>query len=183
MARDNATKEPTSITAGDTVVFEVSPAEFPPSEGWTGSYSIVLATSQIAATVTDDDQATYTVTFGASQLATVVQETEARLVGRVTGSGDYAGKVYTIYDARVTILPNLTAATLTLSRTQAEKELDLVNAAIEKALASDIESYGIGGRSVTKRKLAELYRTRALLEARIRAERGLPFRKRLVAFG
>lgn len=183
MAPVTPTKEPTSFTAGDTVEYETSPADYPPSEGWTGAAYIVLSGSIVTATVTDDDAGTFTVSFAAVDFASIVTETEARLVFRVTGSGDYDGDIKTVYDAPVTILPNVTGATLDSSRSDAEIELDAVKAAILALTTTPIASYSIGGRSVTKHEIKTLYARQAILESRIRAEKGYGFRKRLVAFG
>lgn len=164
-------------------MFELSPEEFPPSEGWTGTAAIVLDASQVAPTVTDDDGGTFTITVAAADLAAIIVETEARLVIRVTGTGDYAGEVYTAYDAPLTILPNVTGATGTTSRSDDEIELDLVKAAITALTTTNIASYSIGGRSVQKQDLRTLYGRQAILEARIRGAKGYGPRKRVVAFG
>jgi CRP-like cAMP-binding protein len=176
------TAPPTSITAGDTVAFEWSPADYPPSEGWTGAAYVVLSGSIKTATVTDDDQGTYSVSFAASDFSALITETEARIVFRVTGSGDYAGEIATIYDASVTILPNVTGSTGSTSRSEDEIQLDLVNLRIREVLATSIESYSVGGRSAQKRKLSELRAEKAILEARIRDAKGYGFRRRVVAF-
>lgn len=185
MARDTLVGEPTSITAGNTVVFEVSPPEFPPSEGWTAAYTVVLSGSLVTATVTDDDAGTFTVTFAASAFSSTITQQEVRLVGRVTGGvgTDYAGEVYDIYDAPLTILPNVTGSTGSTARTEDEIQLDLVNLRIRELLATSISSYSIGGRSVQKRELKELRTEKAILEARIRGAKGYGPRKRVVAFG
>lgn len=183
MARDALTAIPSAITAGDTVVIELSSEEFPPSEGWTGSAAIVLASEQKAPTVTDDDQGTYTITIGASLLQTIVTQQEARFVFRVTGSGAYANQVYTVCDYPITILPNVTNATGKTSRSDDEIELDAVKAAILALTTTNIASYSIGGRSVQRNEIRTLYSRQAILEARIRGAKGYGPRKRVVAFG
>lgn len=182
MAPVTPTKEPTSITAGNTVVFEVSPADYPPSDGWTADYRIVLPDSQVSATVTDDDQGTFTVRFVASAFQTIVTQIEGRLVGRVTGTIDSVAHVADIYDAPITILPNVVNATGTASRSADEIELAAVNAAILALTTTNIQSYSIGGRSVQKNDVQKLYIRQAILEARIRGAKGYGPRKRQVAF-
>lgn len=163
-------------------MFEVSPADYPPSDGWAADYRIVLPDSQVAATVTDDDASTYTVRFISTAFQTITKQTEARLVGRVTGTIDGVAHVADIYDGPVTILPNVVNATTTGSRSVAEIEYDAVTAAILALTTSSISAYSIGGRSVTKQNIKELYARQAILASQIRSEKGYGPRKRKVAF-
>lgn len=181
MAAPVLTKEPTSITAGDSVEFEVSPSDYPPSEGWSVAYTLILPGSRADFTVTDDGT-TYTATLAASALETIVTEVEARLIGLASGSGDYAGERHTFYDAFVTVLPNPTATTLDGMRSAAQIELDAVRVAILALTEGRLASYSIAGRAYQYNELAVLHQRQAVLESRVASEQGRGFRRRYVAF-
>jgi hypothetical protein len=176
------TCEPTVLTAGDSHEFTRVIADYPPSDGWTLAYSLILADRRVCPTVTDDSANEYTVTFAADDLATITADTEARLVGFVTGSGDYAGERHTVYDQPLTIRPNPSETTLDAMRSQAELELVAVNAAILELTTAGTTAYSIGGHTATKIDLKYLYQRQAMLESRIRQEQGFPLRSRRVAF-
>lgn len=160
----------------------MSPPSYPPSEGWTAAYTLRLPTKLATLPVTDDGAGTFTVTLPAGALSEITSQLEARLIGTVTGSGTYTGQRYTIYDEAITILPNPETTTLNAARSAAGIELEAVNTAILALTTSNISAYAIGGRSVTKNEIGTLYKRQAVLEARIRAEKGLGFRQRRVAF-
>lgn len=162
--------------------FAVSPPLYPPSEGWSAAYVLLLPSARASFAVTDDGQATYTVTLAAGTLDDVTAQVEARLIGTVTGSGAYAGERHVIYDRCVTVLPNPTSSTLDGIRSAAQIELAAVAAAILALTESNISAYALGSRSVTKLELPTLYKRQAVLEARVRSEQGLGFRRHLVEF-
>jgi hypothetical protein len=156
---------PESITAGDTVEFTQGSFAIPggsaaPSDGWALSVR-VIADPPFSATVTDDDLQTYTVTMLPALTEAIVTQTVARIVGYVTGSGDYAGRRYRVIDQIITIEPNPARATATNLKTHAERTLAIIEQAIEGTLPAMMSSYSIGGRAVTKYSPAELMGLRA----------------------
>ena len=166
---------PASITAGDTVEFTQGSFEIPggsaaPSDGWTLSVRII-ADPPIAAVVSDDDQQTYTVTLASSLTEDIVTETVARIVGYVTGSGEYAGRRYQVIDQVLTIYPNPARATAANLKTHAERTLAIIEAAIEGTLPAGMTSYSIGGRAVTKYSPAELMGLRARYAYEVKMQR------------
>jgi hypothetical protein len=181
LARSVPTREPTSFTAGDSVAWTSTPVDYPIAEGWSLGYTLVLQDKRYAAVMTNDG-ATFTAKFNADDLADVTVETEARLVGRVTGSGSYAGEAHVVYDRGVTIAPNPAKSTLTSERSDAAIELDAVKAAILAITNEQLSAYTISGRAATKLDLPALYHRQATLEARLRDESGRGFRRRLVSF-
>lgn len=154
---------------------------YPIAEGWALAYTIVLSAKRMLA-VMSNDAARFTAKFNAADFKDIVVETEARLVGRVTGTGQYAGESYVVYDAAVTIAPNPDTATLTSSRSDAAIERDAVKKAILDITNGQNSAYTIAGRAATKLDLPTLYDRLAVLESQLRDEAGLGFRSRLVAF-
>jgi hypothetical protein len=169
------TELPGSVTAGDTVIVSQGPFDVPggsaaPVDGWTLAVRII-ADSSYSATVTDDDAQTWTITFAASLMAAVVTQTVGRLVGYVTGSGDYADQRYKVIDQPIVIEPNPETATATNLKTHAERTLAIIEAAIEGTLPSAMSSYSIGGRAVTKYSPAELMGLRARYAWEVKQQR------------
>jgi hypothetical protein len=100
----------------------------------------------------------------------------------VTGSGTYAGERHEVYRSALTILPNPEESTLEAMRSPAEIEKAAIDATILALTEGGVVSYSISGRAATKLDLPKLYQRQAVLEARIRDEKGLGFKRRLVAF-
>jgi hypothetical protein len=146
------------------------------------AYTLILPTSRAAFTVADDGQSEYTVTLAASALEAIDVETEAQLVGRATGSGDYDGESHVFYRGGVTILPNPEQSTGDGMRSAAEIELAALNTAILALTEGRITSYSIAGRAVQYNDLPKMYQRQAVLESKVRAEQGRGFRQRKVAF-
>jgi hypothetical protein len=164
------TEIPESFVAGDTVEFTQVFGDYPPSDGWALSVR-VIAEPPFTATCTDDDEQTYTVTMLPALTADIVTQTVARVVGYVTGSGEYAGRRYQVIDQLITIEPNPARATATNLKTHAERTLAIIEAAIEGTLPSAMSSYSIGGRAVTKYSPAELMGLRARYAYEVKQQR------------
>lgn len=161
---------PESFTAGDTVEFTQVFGDYPPSDGWVLSVRIITATP-VDATVTDDDASTYTVVFAPADTESIVTQTVARIVGYVTGSGDYAGRRYKVIDQVIVIEPNIATATATDLKTHAERTLAIIEAAIEGTLPNNLKSYSIGGRSVEQYTPNELMGLRARYQYEVKLQR------------
>jgi hypothetical protein len=111
----------------------------------------------------------FTVTIPAADTAGIVSDALYRLIGWV----ELAGARYTVFDDTVTAFANLATSTPEDLQTSAEKQLALVDAAIEARLSGDgIESHSVDGRSYQLMPMTELVTLRASLAVRVHRERG-----------
>lgn len=174
---------PDHFPAGTTVKFTRSLNDFLPSDGW--AYTIYLngLTQKInkAATVVD----------GIFQIEFVPTDTASlnpgpfRYAERLTNS--LTAEVYDITgdELVINIEPNVASAAAGVFNTWEERTLAIVEAAIAGRLTSDIQSYQIAGRSVSKIPITELRTIRGELRAAIWRQNnpgqiGVPYR---VSFG
>lgn len=170
--------EPDSFVAGDTVLWSRTLCDYSPADGWVLKYALrgsgvvdVTATANPANTgwdITIPSASTGGLNAGTYQM-----------IGWV----ELAGEVHTIYGQdSVTVTPNLFTAGAGDLQSSEEKELALINDRIQEALATDIESYSIAQRSVQKRKLEDLYKTRTIIQTRIGRQQGRRNPRREVVF-
>lgn len=178
------TIEPTVIVAGDTLKWQKTLENFPASQGWTLTYTLINATGKRTFTATAD---------GDSFLVTVAASTTATWAA---GSYSYrgqvakAGEVYTISTGTMTVQPSFAAATLD-DRSQAQKMLDAVNAVLEGRATSAVAEYEIAGRQLKYISIPDLLKLRDRLRFDVqreenadRAAAGLPPKGRInVRFG
>lgn len=136
------TTEPQSITAGDSVAWTKSISDYPASASWVLAYTLINAAGKIALTssASGDDHA---VSVAASSTATWAP-------GSYTWQATVtkAAERYTVGTGRITILPNLAAATLFDTRTAARKALDAADLALASYGAKAyMQAFEINGRS------------------------------------
>lgn len=179
--------EPSEVTAGDTWTWLKAFKDYRPTEGagtWTLSYAIVGPDKLVwdaswVTTGTGD----WTVEIPAASTANLLKGTY-RWTAILTGGGTLSGDRGTPAAGVFTVLPN--PATLKAGDTlsSAAKNLALVEAALEGRLTADMQSYSIGGRSVTAIPVSELYALRAQFRNELWRERnpGKAGPARLVAF-
>lgn len=183
MAAIIPTSEPVSLLAGDTAKWLKSLADYPASEGWTLSYTLVNATSRIAfsASASADD---YLVSVPAATTATWVP-----------GAYDWraqvskAGEVFTVATGSTTVKPSFSAAVD--SRSHARKALTNIEAYLENSANLSAASYEIAGRKLQRIGLPDLLTLRDKYRAEVAREdaaadvsRGLPDKRRImVRFG
>ena len=159
--------EPTSVTAGDSWVFKQSFPEYPVSEGWALAYAfagpgdLLTATSEVA----NDAASTYTLTIPASR--TELPTGTYRWVARMTGSGAYAGQVYTVRAGVIEVCANVTTSLPEALWDPDERLLFAIDAVIYGRITDDVQQVTIGGRSVTKIPIAELLALKSRLERRV----------------
>lgn len=168
MAAEIPTCEPSQIVAGDTVQWTKSLCDYTPGDGWTLKYRLVGG--NVTSTVTADTSTypgLYFLTFAATVTAAVVTETPMRLIGWVESGSER----HTVYDAVVGVLPNAAVATPANLLTHAERTLAVIEAAIEGNTSSAIQSYSIGGRSVSKYSPADLMRLRGQYAYEVKLQR------------
>lgn len=144
--------EPTQVTAGDTIAFKQTFADFDTST-YTVKYRLVGGSIDSTATASESGE-TYTITFAASVLASIVAETTVRLFGWAENSG--ATERYALYDGTLLVKPNLATATATNLKSHAVRCVAIIEAALEDRLTADMENYSIDGRAVQKIPAKEL---------------------------
>lgn len=170
MAAAPPTLPPAAIEAGTTVVWTRTPtgdhAERTPANGWALSILVQGEVSATFASAAVGSGNTWTVTLTATNTGTL-RAGPVRIVERLTK----AAEVYThsVTPCMVTALVDTAGD----GRTQAEKDLAAVEAVLSGRYTADLESYSIGGRSVTKIALRDLQALRTSLQHTVlRARRG-----------
>ncbi|MEY2688368.1 MAG: hypothetical protein RL375_2566 [Pseudomonadota bacterium] len=157
------TTEPARIIAGDTAKWLTTLPDYPASDGWVMTVTLVSAAQRYTATATAS---------GDDHLVTIDASTTTNWV-----AGDYAlraqvalgGEVYTVRDVpRVVVAPAYSAAID--SRSTAATALDNVEAVIEGRASSNVAEYQINGRSLRYLSVPELLQLRDRLRADVARE-------------
>jgi hypothetical protein len=142
--------EPEKLTAGVTWKWKKTISDYPASE-WALTYYLrkdgASATSFSAAA------------DGDSYLVTVAAATTAAYA---SGIYDFIGWVikgtekYEVFNSMIEVLPNPTSTSAYDPRSHARKVMELIEAAMEGRAENGMESYSIGGRSISKIPLGQL---------------------------
>jgi hypothetical protein len=164
------TTEPESLTAGDTLTFKVSEADYPASDGWTLEYVLQNGTAiqSFSSTASGDDH-----------LVTVAATATAGWA-----PGDYtwtaratkAAEKYSIRRGRITVTADLTSAAD--QRSHAEKVLDALEAMLEGKATKDQQGYSIAGRSISRMTPTEIREWRDDYSKKVAAQRRKEARER-----
>lgn len=164
MAASIPSVEPTTAPAGDTWQWTQTYSDYPPSGGWTLTYTVAAGEARKSVDATADDANTgYEVTFAAGDTAALTPGTH-KLVGRVRHAD---GRAFTVYNATLYVTPNYADSEAGDYRSQDERELEVLDAKIAERLAADLSSYSVAGRQVAREELAVLQAQRGALRARI----------------
>jgi hypothetical protein len=176
-------REPTSFTAGDTLAWIRSLADYPASDGWELAYRFINAAAKfdITAAADGDDH--------------VILEAAADTAGYTAGTYAWQAFVtkaterYTVGTGFCEVKPNLAAVSDTGydDRTPARKALDALNSGLEQfGSNAHVQGYSIEGREMRYRNFAEFMAARDRLvqevareDARQRAAAGLASKNRL----
>lgn len=161
------TCEPTELTAGDSWQWDRTLSEYLPTDGWALEYVLVGATP-FPINVTNGR---LTVSGSVYQVRVPAADTAGLAAGtyRIAAFATKGPDRFEVLRGSVTVLANL--ALLADGRTTTEKELALVDAAIAALLSSNVQTFQLNGRAVSKIDLAELKRTRAELRSQIYRQR------------
>jgi hypothetical protein len=158
---DIPTTEPAAVTAGDTLTWRRSLADFPASAGWVLAYAIVSRTDKLTITAAAD---------GDDHLVTVPAAISA---GWPPGEYTWQATVslgdvrHTVGTGRLSVAPDLTTQTSGYdARTSAQAALDAVNAWLKTAQPW-VSEYEIGDRRL---KYADVLAYRSKLQAEVAAE-------------
>jgi hypothetical protein len=136
------TTEPQTITAGDTAAWTKSLSDYPASASWVLAYTLINAAGKISVTssASGDDHA----------VSVAASATVAWAPGSYTWQATVtkAAERYTVGTGRITIQPNLAAATLLDTRSAARKALDAADLALASYGAKAyLQAFEINGRS------------------------------------
>ncbi len=140
MAAETPTKEPIQIRAGDSVTWKKSVSDYKASDGWTLKYSLrgQSTTIDLTSTASGDEH--------------LISETPAASAAWDAGLYDVVGYVekgsdrFTVWESRIEILPDLTAAGSSYDgRSHVKKVLDAIEAVLENRATKEIEESTIEG--------------------------------------
>ena len=174
MAPTTPTGVPSAVVAGDSWRWRIADfSDYPQSAGWSLSYRVLGEDTPLDVTVawqTTGDDANYwlaTVTTTDSDLLPGLY----RLVGKLTGSGTYAGRAVTVSNAPLHVARNPATAAAGDFQSQAQQDLAAINEVLSGRITADLESYTVAGRQLTKIPVQQLWAMRSALEARVRMQR------------
>lgn len=152
---DIATTEPEYFVAGDTVKWKKTLSDYKASDGWVLSYALRGAGNiNLTATASGAD---HQVDITAAVSATYTEGTYSFAAYVTKGS-----ERYSVGNGYIEIKKNLaTATTYTDRLLTLQADVDAVNAFLSKNY--NFASYSIGGRSLNKYSITELYMLRGKL--------------------
>lgn len=155
--------EPTEITAGDYIQWNVQGGDYP-APTWDVSYVLINADNKYTIDAADN---------GSDHLITIDGATSANFVAGVYNYQRYAtngSQRVTTGTGEITIKPNFASVSTIDNRTQTKRILDAINAVIEKRASTDQESYQIAGRALKRTPLPDLIKLRDRYQAMYAAE-------------
>lgn len=178
----SAQTEPTSITAGDSVAWQVSLADYPATAGWVLHYRVINTdyAVDIVATVAGDAHA-----VDLPAATTAAWPAGRYSITRYVVNGTQRK---TLSTGNITILPNLVAAQMHDGRSQAEQILDALTTHYQKYVETGKGHWGeyeVAGRKIQFRNSADIIRQMDYWRGQVARERlraGGP-RRLLVRFG
>lgn len=150
------TIEPEVARAGDTWKWTRAFADYPPSEGWTITYSFrglsVLAIADVVVTPGVSD---YSVSVAAAKTAALLPGTY-----KWAAFATKAGERYTADEGVLVVERDMATAIAGDAVDHAEKMIAIIESALSGRLTADIENYQINGKAVSKIPVLELKRLR-----------------------
>jgi hypothetical protein len=182
MASDIPTAEPIQLTAGDTVSWSRSLADYSAADGWVLSYALVQRVTGLRIIILASAS-------GADHLVSVTAaESAGWTAGEYDGQG-YVGKTterYQVWKGTVVILPNYGGeGEVGDTRSQAKIILDFIDASFTKLVQKQTVEATIEGVDLKFRSLEELTKARNywgnIYAEEERAAAGRTGRKRILA--
>lgn len=165
MAPTVPTEWPSKITAGMTFKVLRSFNDFPVSDGW--SLAVYIVGPSILGPVA--------ATTSGSSFSVVLSTTDTGSLAAGTYTvreiATKSGESYVASSSVLVVEQNIASAAAGDMQSWEEKTLVVVEAALSGRLTSDMESYQIAGRMVTKIPIRDLLKIRGELIAAIRAQR------------
>ena len=185
---------PDRARAGDTWIWKIQDhSDYPQSEGWSLTYTLVGQSSDAGEVLTitpvfqtSGDDARYwlaTVSIGdTAKLEATPPHSTYQIVGRMVGSGSFAGREETISTDLILVEPDPRTVDAGAWITHDERTLTIIRKALRGVLEPANASYSIGGRSVSKIPILDLQRLEGVYAARVLRRRtrqtGMPHRVR-----
>jgi hypothetical protein len=179
---------PTTLQAGDTISWTESSADYPPSGGWTLAFSLQMP-----------DRTPITITGTASGTSYAISVSPSTSKGWLPGTYSWQAYVYkgtppaftdriTLATGEIEIIADISQATSQNDfRSTARKNYEMITAALSGDGSPYVQSYSIGGRSLSKYSRAELIKERSFWKTEWDKERqeqalaqGLDFNPRRV---
>lgn len=183
MAAITPTTEPITLLAGDTAKWLKTVPDYPATEGWVLSYTLVSAANRInfAATTSGTDYLVNVAAATTAAWAPGTYEWRAQV--------SLAVQVFTVASGSITVQPSFGGAVD--GRSHARKALANIEAYLENSANLTAASYEIAGRKLQRISLPDLltlrdkYRGEVIREdAAANVARGLPDKRRvMVRFG
>lgn len=164
MSVTTPTTEPTRITAGDTLKWTRTLADYPASDSWVLTYTFINAAAKLPAIVAAASGDDHAVTVAA---ATTGAYPAGWYDWRAVASK--AGESYTVATGRAQVLPGFGVATLD-ARSDARQALEAIEATISGRATSATAEYEIAGRKLKYIPIPELLVLRDALRRDVAAE-------------
>lgn len=161
------TSEPTAAVAGDTWTWTHASVDFPVSEGWALSYSFrgISAPAWSTAYVTNDGQQ-WTVTIPATITAAITAGVYVVERHYTLSAQRYTSRLHSLE-----VAPNAATAAAGVLQTFNEKMLAALQSLLYGTGAiSDVESYQIHGRAITKMNRLDLQKWYDIYAGRVLRE-------------
>lgn len=156
---------PDEFRAGTTLKVRREYSDYPADDGWTATLTVYGAATIPGGVAVDGAGYIFT-------LAATATDTEAPPgTYRYVVQASKAGEVYEAEAGIINILRSLTGLAGNAGQSENEKNLALVNAMLAGKLASDMQSYQIAGRALSRYTFDELLKLKAALETAVGAER------------
>lgn len=161
------TTEPGSITAGDTIAWTKSLADYPATDGWSLNYRLINAEQKydIAASASGSDHAVSVAAITSAGYAAGIYDWQATVTK--------AGERKTVGFGRMQILPNLAAESAGYdNRSTARKILDALLLAYQSAADNRafVQEYEIAGRRMKFNNAADWITQINYWQAQVKAE-------------
>jgi hypothetical protein len=174
MAPTLPTSLPSSFVAGMSWQWTESPADFPPGDGWALTRRFVGASGVLSITAV----ATTVFTFSATPTETATLPAGEY---RVSGYATLGAEKYPLDVVTVQVVADPATLAAGAQRTFNQRMLDALRARLEGRANADVESYSIGGRSISKMPFGELAKWEAIYAAKVRTEQGGTFGRTILA--
>lgn len=169
---------PQSIRAGDTLKWTAGLSDYPAGDGWALKYYFVSKAAKFEIDAAQDGSTSGFVVNVAPATTSGYSAGSYRWVARVSKGSD----VYTIAEGATEVVADIsTAASGYDPRSQNQRILDAINALIEGRATSDVQSYKIHERELTKMSIQDLMYWRGIYLELVSAEEssrsGVPVRR------
>lgn len=166
------TTEPTTIRAGDSVVWARELEDYSVADGWALKYRLLYASGTAVAITSTGSGTTHTVNLTSADTDGFVAG-DATLVGYVEKGAGASLERKTVFSAVIEILADLAAATTHDGRTDNQIALEAARAALKTHMQNGqahVAEYDIGGRRMKFRDVEQITALIRYYEAEVKRE-------------